>query len=37
MRRVIQDEIESRVAKKILEQNLKRGDFVEIKVSEIGT
>jgi len=35
MRRVIQDEIESRVAKRMLEQNLKRGDFVEIKASEI--
>ena len=37
MRRVIQDEVESRVAKKILEQNLRRGDFVEIKASEVGT
>lgn len=37
MRRVIQDEVESRVAKKILESNLKRGDFVEIKASEVGT
>ena len=37
MRRVIQDEIESRVAKKILESNLKRGDFVEVKASEVGT
>ena len=35
MRRVIQDEIESRVAKIILEKNLKRGDFVEIKANEI--
>jgi len=35
MRRVIQDEIESRVAKKMLEQNLKRGDFIEIKADEI--
>lgn len=37
MRRVIQDEIESRVAKIILEQNLKRGDFVKIEASEIGS
>lgn len=37
MRRVIQDEVESRVAKKILEQGLKRGDFVEVKASEVGT
>jgi ATP-dependent Clp protease ATP-binding subunit ClpC len=36
MRRVIQDEVESRIAKKILEQGLKRGDFIEIKASEIG-
>ncbi len=36
MRRIIQDEIESRVAKTILEQNLKRGDFVRISASEIG-
>jgi len=36
MRRVIQDEIESRVAKMILEQNLKRGDFIEIKADDIG-
>jgi ATP-dependent Clp protease ATP-binding subunit ClpC len=36
MRRVIQDEVESRVAKMILEQNLKRGDFVKIEASEIG-
>ena len=36
MRRVIQDEVESRVAKIILEQNLKRGDFVKIEASEIG-
>ncbi|MDP2934527.1 MAG: ATP-dependent Clp protease ATP-binding subunit [bacterium] len=35
MRRVIQDEIESRVAKKILQENLKRGDFIEIKAEEI--
>lgn len=35
MRRVIQDEIESRVAKKILEQNLRRGDLIEIKAEEI--
>ncbi|MBU4284904.1 ATP-dependent Clp protease ATP-binding subunit [Patescibacteria group bacterium] len=35
MRRVIQDEVESRVAKIILEQNLKRGDFVEINANEI--
>jgi ATP-dependent Clp protease ATP-binding subunit ClpC len=36
MRRVIQDEIESRIAKIILEKNLKRGDFIEIKANEIG-
>jgi len=36
MRRVIQDEIESRIAKKILKQNLRRGDFIEIKASDIG-
>jgi ATP-dependent Clp protease ATP-binding subunit ClpC len=36
MRRVIQDEIESRVAKMILEQDLKRGDFVKIEPNEIG-
>ena len=36
MRRVIQDEIESRVAKMILEQDLKRGDFVKIEANEIG-
>jgi len=36
MRRVIQDEIESRVAKIILEKDLKRGDFVKIEASEIG-
>ncbi len=35
MRRVIQDEIESRIAEKILKYNLKRGDFVEIKAEEI--
>jgi ATP-dependent Clp protease ATP-binding subunit ClpC len=35
MRRVIQDEIESRVAKKILQEDLKRGDFIEIKAEEI--
>ena len=35
MRRAIQDEIESRVAKKILQENLKRGDFIEIKAEEI--
>ena len=35
MRRVIQDEIESRVAKIILEQDLKRGAFVEINANEI--
>jgi ATP-dependent Clp protease ATP-binding subunit ClpC len=35
MRRVIQDEVESRVAKKILQENLKRGDFIEIKAEEI--
>lgn len=35
MRRVIQDQIESQIAKKILEQGLKRGDFVEIKPEEI--
>jgi len=36
MRRVIQDEVESRIAKKILEQSLKRGDFIEIHADEIG-
>ena len=36
MRRVIQDQIESQIAKKILEQGLKRGDFIEIKPEEIG-
>jgi ATP-dependent Clp protease ATP-binding subunit ClpC len=36
MRRVIQDEVESRVAKMILEQKLKRGDFVKVEASEIG-
>ena len=36
MRRVIQDEIESRIAKRVLEEGLKRGDFVEIKAEEIG-
>ena len=36
MRRAIQDEVESRVAKIILEQDLKRGDFVKIEASEIG-
>lgn len=36
MRRVIQDEIESRIAKIMLEKNLRRGDFVEIKASDIG-
>jgi len=36
MRRVIQDEIESRVAKIILEQDLKRGSFIEIKANDIG-
>lgn len=36
MRRVIQDEIESKIARIILEKNLKRGDFVEIKAYEIG-
>jgi len=35
MRRVIQDKIESSIAKKILEGNLKRGDFIEIKPEEI--
>lgn len=35
MRRVIQDEVESRVAKKMLQQNLKRGDMIEIKAEEI--
>jgi len=36
MRRVIQNEVESRIAKRVLEQGLKRGDFVEIKAEEIG-
>jgi len=35
MRRVIQDEIESRIAEKILKYNLKRGDTLEIKAEEI--
>lgn len=35
MRRVVQDKIESQIAKKILEQDLKRGDFIEIKANEI--
>ena len=35
MRRVIQDKIESRIAQKILEQDLKRGDFIEIKAEEL--
>lgn len=35
MRRVIQDRIESQIAKRILEQKLKRGDFIEIKAEEI--
>ncbi|MBD3282095.1 MAG: AAA domain-containing protein [Candidatus Portnoybacteria bacterium] len=35
MRRVIQDQIESRVAKKILQDNLKRGDFVKIEAKDI--
>jgi ATP-dependent Clp protease ATP-binding subunit ClpC len=35
MRRVIQDKIESKVAKKILEEDLKRGDFIEIKAEEM--
>jgi len=35
MRRVIQDKIESRIAKEILEKSLKRGDFIEIKAEEI--
>jgi len=36
MRRVIQDEIESKIAKRILQFNLKRGDFIEVKANEIG-
>ena len=36
MRRVIQDEIESKIARIILEKNLKRGDFVEIKANDVG-
>jgi len=35
MRRVIQDKIESNIAKKILEKDLKRGDFIEIKVEDM--
>ena len=35
MKRVIQDKIESQIAKRILELNLKRGDFIEIKAEEI--
>jgi len=35
MRRVIQDKIESKIAKEILEKNLKRGAFIEIKADEI--
>jgi len=35
MRRVIQDKVESKIAKDILEKNLKRGDFIEIKAEEI--
>ena len=35
MRRVIQDKIESKIAKKILEEDLKRGDFIEIKAEEM--
>ncbi|MFH2013571.1 MAG: AAA family ATPase [Patescibacteria group bacterium] len=35
MRRVIQDKIESKIARDILENNLKRGDFVEIKLEEL--
>lgn len=36
MKRVIQDKIESQIAKRILEQDLKRGDFIEIKAKELG-
>lgn len=35
MRRVIQDKIESQIAQRILTQNLKRGDFIEIKATEL--
>lgn len=35
MRRVIQDKIESKIAKRILEKGLKRGDFVEIKATDM--
>lgn len=35
MRRVIQDKIESKIAKEILEKNLKRGAFIEVKADEI--
>lgn len=35
MRRVIQDKIESKIAKQILQKNLKRGDFIEIRAEEI--
>lgn len=36
MKRVIQDKIESQIAKRILEQDLKRGDFIEIKAEALG-
>ena len=35
MKRVIQDKIESVIAKRILESNFKRGDFIEIKLEEV--
>jgi len=35
MKRVIQDKIESVIAKRILESNFKRGDFIEIKSEEV--
>jgi len=35
MNRVIQDRIESQIAKKILQGKLKRGDVIEIKPEEI--
>jgi len=35
MNRVIQDRIESQIAKKILQGKLKRGDVIEMKPEEI--
>lgn len=35
MKRIIQDKIENVIAKRILESNFKRGDFIEIKLEEI--